>query len=125
GAPIHLCEGWSRRDVLRAGALGALGLSLPNLLQAEEIKCAHTPTAKADACILIFCWGAPSQFESFDPKPDAPSGIRGEFGVIRTNVPGTIVSEHIPALAQRADRYAIVRTCTQSSTHHQSAGYEA
>jgi Protein of unknown function (DUF1501) len=125
GEPIHLCDGWSRRDVLRAGALGALGLSLPNLLRAEQTRGASAQRAAADSCILIFCWGAPSQFESFDPKPDAPVGIRGEFGVIRTSVPGTIVSEHVPLLARRADQYAIVRTCTQSSTHHQSAGYEA
>jgi hypothetical protein len=115
----------SRRDLLRAGALGWLGLSLPELLRFQEVRGSARHKSTADACILLFLWGAPSQFESFDPKPEAPSGIRGEFGVIRTSVPGTIVSEHIPLLAQRADRYAIVRTCTQSSTHHQSAGYEA
>jgi uncharacterized protein (DUF1501 family) len=120
GRAIRLCDGWSRRDILRAGALGGFGLGLPGLLHASGKQ-----SAKADACILIFCWGAPSQFESFDPKPDAPAGIRGEFGVIRTSVPGTIVSEHIPLMAQRAHRYAIIRTCAQSSTHHQSAGYEA
>jgi uncharacterized protein (DUF1501 family) len=125
GAPIRLCEGLSRRDLLKAGALGWLGLSLPELLRLQETKAAGSSLPKADACILLFLWGAPSQFETFDPKPDAPSGIRGEFGAIRTSVPGTIVGEHIPLLAQRADRIAIVRTCTQSSTHHQSAGYEA
>jgi uncharacterized protein (DUF1501 family) len=125
GLPIRLCEGWSRRDLLRAGALGGFGLSLPGLFRLQEIQAAPAGKSTADACILIFLWGAPSQFETFDPKPEAPAGIRGEFGVIRTNVPGTIVSEHIPLLAQRAHRYAVVRTCTQSSTHHQSAGYEA
>ncbi len=125
GPPIRLCEGLSRRDLLKVGALGWLGLPLPELLRVQETKAAASSRPKADACILLFLWGAPSQFETFDPKPDAPSGIRGEFGVIRTNVPGTVVGEHIPLLARRADRYAIVRTCTQSSTHHQSAGYEA
>jgi hypothetical protein len=125
GPPIHFCDGLSRRDLLKAGALGGLGLSLPELFRLQETQASASLRAKADACILLFLWGAPSQFETFDPKPDAPSGIRGEFGVIRTSVPGTMVSEHIPLLAQRADRYAIVRTCTQSSTHHQSAGYEA
>ncbi len=115
----------SRRDLLRAGTLGWIGLSLPEMLRLQVAQAASSSQPLADACILIFLWGAPSQFESFDPKPEAPSGIRGEFGVIRTNVPGTIVSEHIPLLAQRADRYTIVRTCTQTSTHHQSAGYEA
>jgi uncharacterized protein (DUF1501 family) len=120
----HLREDLSRRDLLRAGALGWLGLSLPELLRLQEAR-GGASKHRADSCILIFLWGAPSQFETFDPKPDAPAEVRGEFGVIRTNVPGTVVSEHIPLLAQRADRYALVRTCTQSSTHHQSAGYEA
>jgi hypothetical protein len=99
---------------------------LPDLLRlqaAQRVAVERRPSA--DACILIFLWGSPSQFETFDPKPHAPAGIRGEFGVIRTSVPGTIVSEHIPLLAQRAHRYALVRTCRQSSTHHQSAAYEA
>jgi hypothetical protein len=125
GPPIRLCEGTTRRDFLQAGAIGWLGLTLPHLLRAKESWPAKAAQSKADACILIFLWGAPSQFESFDPKPHAPAGIRGEFGVTRTIVPGTIVSEHVPLLAQRADRYTLVRTCMQSSTHHQSAGYEA
>jgi hypothetical protein len=111
--------------LLRAGSLGALGLSLPDLFRLQEASASARQRPPADACILIFLWGAPSQYETFDPKPDAPAGIRGEFGVIRTNVPGTIVGEHIPRLAQRADKYAIVRSCMQTSTHHQSAGYEA
>src|SRR5262245_56123769 len=122
GPPARLCEGLTRRDLLRAGSLGGLGLSLSQLLRLQETHAAAGRRASADACILIFLWGAPSQFETFDPKPDAPSGVRGEFGVIRTNVHGTIVGEHIPMLARRADRYTIVRTCMQSSTHHQSAG---
>src|SRR5947207_14527218 len=125
GPPIRLCEGLSRRDILRAGAFGWLGLSLPELFRLQASASAHGKRPSADACVLIFLWGAPSQFETFDPKPGAPSGIRGEFGVIRSKVPGTIVGEHIPLLAQRADHYAVVRTCAQSSTHHQSAGYEA
>src|SRR5437870_2338100 len=125
GSPVRLCAGMTRRDLLQAGTLGWLGLTLPQLLRAQSQPAPAVRQTTADACILIFLWGAPSQFESFDPKPDAPSGIRGEFGVIRSRVPGTILGEHIPELARRADRYAIVRTCTQTSTHHQSAGYEA
>jgi uncharacterized protein (DUF1501 family) len=125
GPTVRLCDDLSRRDLLRAGALGGLGLALPDLLRLQQAGAAAGRTPAADACILIFLWGAPSQFETFDPKPDAPGGIRGEFGVRRTIVPGTIVGEHIPELARRADRYTIVRTCRQSSTHHQSAGYEA
>jgi len=114
----------SRRDFLRAGALGAAGLSLPQLLQLQE---AHAASGRpsADTCILLFLWGAPSQFETFDPKPDAPDGIRGEFGVQRTRLPGVLYGEHIPLLARRNDRLSVIRTCAQSSTHHQSAAYEA
>jgi hypothetical protein len=100
-------------------------LALPQLLKLQELQASTGTNATADACILIFLWGAPSQFETFDPKPDAPAGIRGEFGIIRTSVSGTYVSEHVPLLAQRGHQFTLVRTCMQSSTHHQSAGYEA
>jgi hypothetical protein len=112
----------SRRDLLRAGSLGALGLSLPAVLQGRE---AASVTPTADACILVFLWGSISQFETFDPKPDAPDGVRGEFGTRRTRLPGVLYGEHLPMLASRNDRYTVIRTCAQSSTHHQSAAYEA
>jgi uncharacterized protein (DUF1501 family) len=114
----------SRRDLLRAGALGAAGLALPQLLRLQE---AHAAAGRpsADACVLVFLWGAPSQFETFDPKPEAPDGIRGEFGVRRTRLPGVFFGEYVPLLAARNDRFSLIRTCAQSSTHHQSAAYEA
>jgi uncharacterized protein (DUF1501 family) len=124
GPPIRLCEGVTRRDLLRVGTLGAVGLSLPKLFQLQDAR-GESSTPRADACILLFLWGAPSQFETLDPKPEAPSGIRGEFGVTRTGLPGVLFGEHIPQLAARTDRFAVVRTCAQTSTHHQSAGYEA
>src|SRR5947208_15669316 len=112
----------TRRDLLRAGALGAAGLALPQLLR---LQAAATRQPAADACILLFLWGAPSQFETFDPKPEAPDGVRGEFGVRRTRLPGVLFGEHVPLLADRNDRFSLIRTCAQSSTHHQSAAYEA
>ena len=114
----------SRRDLLRAGALGTVGLTLPQLLRLQQSRAAEGRPS-ADACILVFLWGAVSQFETFDPKPEAPAGIRGEFGVIRTRLPGVLFGEHIPLLAQRNDRFSVIRTCAQSCTHHQSAAYEA
>ncbi len=110
----------SRRDLLRAGSLGA-ALSLPALLRGAG----SGPRPTADNCILVFLWGSISQLESFDPKPDAPDGIRGEFGAIRTRLPGVLFGEHVPLLAARNDQFATVRTCAQSCTHHQSAAYEA
>jgi hypothetical protein len=83
------------------------------------------PRPQADACIFLFLWGAPSQFETYDPKPEAPDGIRGEFGVQRTRLPGILFGEHIPQLARRNHHFSVIRTCAQSSTHHQSAAYEA
>jgi hypothetical protein len=112
----------SRRDLLRVGALSAVGLTLSDLFRYAR---AGTPAAKADACIVVFCWGAPSQQETFDPKPEAPAGIRGEFGTSQTRLPGILFGEHIPGLAQRNHRFTLVRTCAQTSTHHQSAAYEA
>jgi uncharacterized protein (DUF1501 family) len=114
----------SRRDLLRAGALGTAGLALPQLLQLQQANAAAGRPA-ADACILVFLWGAPSQFETCDPKPDAPDGIRGTFGVRRTRLPGILFGEHLPLLAGCNDRFSVIRTCAQSSTHHQSAAYEA
>lgn len=115
---------FSRRALLRVGTLGAAGLALPRLLQDRQANAAEDRPA-ADACILLFLWGAPSQFETFDPKPEAPEGIRGEFGIRRTRLPGVLFGEHVPLLAQRNDRFSVIRTCAQSSTHHQSAAYEA
>jgi uncharacterized protein (DUF1501 family) len=115
---------WSRRDLLRAGALGTAGLALPQLLRFQAVQAANARPA-ADACILLFLWGAPSQFETFDPKPEAPDGIRGEFGVRRTRLPGVLFGEHLPLLAERNHRFGLIRTCAQTSTHHQSAAYEA
>jgi uncharacterized protein (DUF1501 family) len=120
-----LCDGVSRRDLLRAGALGGVGLTLSNLFRLQAASPGPSARPPADACILAFLWGAPSQFETWDPKPDAPDGVRGEFGAIRTRTPGALFGEHIPLLAKRTDRFTVVRTCSQSSTHHQSAAYEA
>src|SRR5262245_42247176 len=118
GPAARLCDGLSRRDLLRAGAIGTFGLSLADVLRLQETHAAPGKPA-VDACILLFLWGAPSQYETFDPKPNAPDGIRGEFGAIPTTLPGVIFSEHIPRLAKRTDKFALVRTCAQSSTHHQ------
>src|SRR5690349_16835564 len=106
GRPIRTCEGLSRREWLRVGGLGGLGLSglgLPTLWQSQATASAPKPRAKA--CIVLFMFGAPAHQDTWDLKPDAPSAVRGEFQPISTNVSGIHVSEHIPRLAQLADRY--------------------
>jgi uncharacterized protein (DUF1501 family) len=124
-AAIHLRDGFSRRELLRAGALAGMSLSLPRLFELQRAAGGTAPVPTADACILVFLWGAPSQYETFDPKPEAPAGIRGDFGVIQTHTPGVLFGEHVPLLSQRSRQFTAVRTCAQTSTHHQSAAYEA
>jgi uncharacterized protein (DUF1501 family) len=123
--PVRLCNGLSRRELLRAGGLGWLGLSLPQLFRLEQASAASSASAEADACILVYLWGAPSQFEILDPKPEAPAEVRGEFGICQTHEPGIVLGEHVPELAKRKQLYTIVRTCQQSSTSHQPGAYEA
>ena len=100
----------TRRQMLQAGAIGYLGLSLPRLLRAETLE---TAAATADACILIFLNGGPSHLDMWDMKPDAPAEIRGEFKPIATSVPGLQLSEHLPKLAAQMHRATLVR-----SMHH-------
>lgn len=103
----------SRRQLLKAGSLGLMGVSLPRLLRADEQNRASGITPRADACILIFLNGGPSHLDMWDMKPAAPDGIRGEFKPIASNVPGIQVCEHLPRLATVIDRFSIVR-----SMHH-------
>ena len=77
GSSIRSCDGIARRELLQAGVAGLLGMSLPKLLAAEVIQ---TPqAARARSVLFVFLYGGPSQLETFDMKPDAPSGIRGPF----------------------------------------------
>lgn len=113
------CEGVSRRDVLRVGALSFFGLSLPQVLRMQAASAATTQ--KAEAVILLWCGGGPSHIDSFDPQPDAPSEIRGEFKAIDTNVPGIRLSEHLPLTAKITDKIAIVRSLSSNIAAHEQA----
>jgi hypothetical protein len=101
----------SRRDVLRVGAAGALGLTLPGLLRADEQAAGRRP--RADACVHVFLNGGPSHLDMWDMKPDAPAEIRGEFKPIDTTAPGVRVCELLPGLARQMHRCTLVR-----SVHH-------
>lgn len=106
-------SGLTRRDFLRAGGLGTLGWSLTDL----NSLTASTPVGRGErSVILLMLVGGPSQFETWDPKPDAPPEIRGPFGSIATAVPGLRISEHLPRMARRMDRVTLIR-----SMHHDSA----
>src|SRR5262249_20723509 len=100
----------SRRELLRAGGLGLFGLGLPQLLHARQV--ARARPGGPGACILRFMWGGPAQQDTWDPKPEAPAEFRGEFRPIATRVPGVQVCEHLPLLAQHADKLALLRAMT-------------
>ncbi len=120
-----------RRDLmLRLGQWGAGALTLPAWLQAEHAKASGTAgpgtapaTGKAKRAILIYLWGGPPQHDLWDPKPLAPSGIRGEFSPIDTTVPGLQIGEHLPLLSRQAHRFALVRSLTHDSNNHEPSVY--
>ena len=109
----------SRRELLTLAA-GLGGLSLPALLQLRGTAADADPpaTRKAKSCIVIYCWGGMSHLESWDPKPNAPVEIRGEFAPISTATPGIQISEHLPLLAQQTGRLAIVRSISHDDSAH-------
>lgn len=108
-----------RREFLRAGSLSLLGLGLPQLLQARAASSANPKRAKA--CILLFMWGGPAQQDTWDLKPEAPEEYRGEFQPITSRTPGLLMSEHLPLLAQRSDRFAVIRSLTHDNVDHTAA----
>jgi hypothetical protein len=115
GKPRHPI--FSRRDMLQVGGIGLLGLSLGDV-QALQ---ADAPTRRGSSprsVIYIFLSGGLAQHESFDPKPDAPDNIRGEFQPIRTRTPGLMIAEHLPRLAARSHKWAVVRSLSHPSNDH-------
>src|SRR6516165_10429293 len=121
GPGPRLCDGLTRREFLSAGSLGLAGLALPALFHARAA--AATPAARTKSVIQLFLWGGPSQHETFDLKPHAPEGVRGPFRPVETNVPGVRICEHLPRLAARADRYAVVRSLTHTGVNHGTSAY--
>ena len=113
--PTHSCP-TTRRDLLRAGALGLAGLSLPSLSTKVEAT-TKQPTARAKSAILVFLGGGLSHLDTFDPKPDA----HGEYAAIDTAVTGLCVGEKLPLLARMMDRVSLVRSATHTSDHHETA----
>jgi hypothetical protein len=114
GTPRKLCDGWTRRETLKAGALSMLGgLSLPGLLGAEAARSGQAGKAKHVICLYLL-GGAATQ-DMFDLKPDAPTGVKSEFKPIATSAPGVQVCEHLPKLARWMHKAAVVR-----SVHHQA-----
>ncbi len=110
---------YNRRRLLELGSLSGLGLMLPDWLRARSLAAAPTSTfGRAESCILVYLCGGPSQLDTWDPKPDAPSEVRGELRTIETHTPGVRFSELSPELAAQSDKFTLVRSVTHSDTEH-------
>jgi hypothetical protein len=129
GAGGRLCDGYHRREALRIGGLGVLGagLDLAELGRAAVRANEESPRAqsfgRAKSCIILFLMGGPPQHSTWDPKPDAPAEVRGDFGPISTTVPGLSLSELMPHTALVADKLCVLRAISTGDNAHSSSGY--
>src|SRR5262249_41024831 len=130
GSPRRCCDGLTRRETLKAGALSFLGgfFNLPSLLQAEENRQEYVHPGKAKSVILLYLLGGAATQDMFDLKPNAPPEIRGEFKPIATNVNGIQICEHLPRMAQWMHKAAIIRSVNHKAGCHNClpcyTGYE-
>jgi hypothetical protein len=128
----YACSGFhdcalSRRAALKVGGLGLLGLTMPRLLRAQSLPSAKAPKIRprAKSVVFLYQFGGPSHVDMFDMKPDAPDQIRGPHKPMKSNVPGTPVSERLPRVAQIMDKVTLVRSMTHTMKNHNSASYYA
>lgn len=124
---FRMCDQVTRREAIRVGGLSALGLGLPQLLRARQARGASgqgSSFGKARSVILFWLSGGPPQHETWDPKPDAPAEIRGEFKAIATKTPGLHVGELMPQTALWTDRLAVLRAVVSGDNSHSSSGYQ-
>ena len=112
------CEGIRRREFLQVGALAGLGLTLPHLLVGRQAAAAEGRAPRDVNCILVWTRGGTSHHDTFDPKPDAPVDVRGEFKTIDTAVPGVKFSEIMPRMAQELPRFALLRGWNPKNAGH-------
>ena len=108
--------GCSRRELLQVGSSGLLGLGLPSLLAGRSQSAEAKRTPKS--VVIVFLTGAASHHDTFDMKLDAPAEIRGEFKPIATSIPGYQICEHLPQLAARANKYAVIRSLSHNDNNH-------
>ncbi len=113
------CSGVTRRDFLRVGGLGALGLTM---VEGGPLEAAAGDGDRS--VILLMLVGGPSQLETWDPKPDAPREVRGPFGTIETAVPGVRINEHLPRLARRMDRLTLIRSLSHDAAPIHETGHQ-
>jgi len=117
------CMGITRRELLQVGYSGLLGVGLSSVLTRRVAAGASEPTAgttgpQPKSILIVFLTGAASHHDTFDMKPEAPAEVRGEFQPIATSTPGLHICEHLPQLAARADKYAVLRTLSHGDNNH-------
>ncbi|MFM1802065.1 MAG: hypothetical protein RJA81_1417 [Planctomycetota bacterium] len=118
------CMRLTRRTMIQAAGSGLLGIHLNRMIAAESQAAKVTGIRpRAKSVIFLFLFGGPSQLETFDMKPDAPEKIRGPFKPISSRNPELRISEHLPHLAMRADRFSVIRTLTHNFNDHSGAGH--
>jgi hypothetical protein len=117
------CEGFSRRDFIKIGSAGLLGMTLPQILQLESQVKAQTPSSRAtsrraNSVIMVWLAGGPATIDMWDLRPDAPEGIRGEFREIDTSAAGIRICEHLPQMARVMNKCSIVRSLNHGIPSH-------
>src|SRR5256714_1186725 len=118
----RFCNGWSRRDFIRIGALSPLGLSLGGVLASEKLSLAEPARrTRAKSVILVYLGGGLSHHDSFDLKPEASEEIRGKYKGITSNVTGLSVGELLPKMAKTMDKVCLVRSQQHGNDHHETA----
>src|SRR5438067_2030495 len=110
------CESVTRRDCIRLGLSALIGGGLVDALRLRGV--AGTGQARPTSCILVWMDGGPTHYETFDPKPGAPAEIRGQFGYLRTRIPGALYSEHMQRLASIADKTTVIRSIRHNQGNH-------
>ncbi|HEV3137452.1 MAG TPA: DUF1501 domain-containing protein, partial [Pirellulales bacterium] len=121
--PARLCDGISRRQMLRIGSLGMAGLTMSDLLRSAAVGGAAPRPGRAKSCIVLFLFGGPAQHSTWDPKPGAPAEVRGELKPIGTTVPGMQVSELLPKTSLLAQHLCLLRAVRTGDNAHSSSGY--
>lgn len=114
-----------RRQFLRVSSAGVMASALPIVLRPTAVRAAASATTRVRSVVIVLLSGGPSQLDTLDPKPDAPDGIRGEFASIETATAGLRVCEHLPRLARRSDRVAVVRSLSHTEHNHLLATHVA
>lgn len=117
GRRYQLCDGVTRRDFLKIGGLAMGGLSLPGVLQAQELSGVRS---SHKAVIMVYLTGGPPHLDTVDLKPDAPAEIRGLFKPIESSVSGIRICEHMPRMARMMDKFAIIRSLVGARDEHSS-----